>query len=82
MGLILDLAVVVVALVVVGSLALLAWTLAINAVRATRLGRRRVEAARKATAHAETRLRAEAERTTATLTRLSQRTSRGDAPDT
>ncbi|MDQ3150093.1 MAG: hypothetical protein M3Q38_09265, partial [Chloroflexota bacterium] len=42
MGLILDLAVVALALIIVGSLGLLAWTLGISAVRATRLGRRRI----------------------------------------
>ena len=56
MGLILDLAVVAVTLVVIGSLALLAWTLAIGATRATTHGRERVAGMRTAIADAEARL--------------------------
>jgi hypothetical protein len=55
-GLILDLAVAALALVVIGSLATLAWTLAVSAVRATRRGRERVAAQRRAVADAEARL--------------------------
>ena len=46
MGLILDLAVVAVALLVVASLALLAWTLAVGGSAAVERGRRRVAHAR------------------------------------
>jgi len=56
MGLVLDLAVVAVTLVVIGSLALLAWTLAVGATRATAHGRERVAAMRTAIADAEARL--------------------------
>lgn len=56
MGLILDLAVVAVTLVVIGSLALLAWTLAVGATRATAQGRSRVAGMRTAIADAEARL--------------------------
>jgi hypothetical protein len=55
-GLILDLAVAALALVVIGSLATLAWTLAVSAVRATRRGQERVAAMRRAVADAEARL--------------------------
>lgn len=56
MGLILDLAVAALALVVIGSLATLAWTLAVSAVRATARGRERVAARRRRVADAEARL--------------------------
>lgn len=56
MGLILDLAVVAVTLVVLGSLGLLAWTLAIGATRAVGEGRARVAGMRRAVADAEARL--------------------------
>ena len=46
MGLILDLAVVALTAVVLGSLALLAWTLAVSATRATARGRANVTALR------------------------------------
>lgn len=57
MGLILDLAVAAVTLVVIGSLALLAWTVAIGATRATAQGRRRVAGARTGVGNVEARLR-------------------------
>lgn len=57
MGLILDLAVVAVTLVVIGSLALLAWTVAVGGTRAAAQGRSRVTAMRTAIADAEARLR-------------------------
>lgn len=47
MGLILDLAVAALALVVIGSLATLAWTLAVSAVRATAQARERVASRRR-----------------------------------
>jgi len=58
MGLILDLAVAAVTLVVIGSLALLAWTVAIGATRATARGHGRVSGMRSAVADAEARLKA------------------------
>lgn len=57
MGLILDVAVVAVTLVVLGSLALLAWTVAIGATRAAERGRTRVAGMRRAVADAEARTR-------------------------
>ena len=81
MGLILDLAVVALALVVIGSLALLAWTLAVSAVRATRAGHARVVASRRSVADAEAQLRAFADRATTTMADLSHRTSRGEPTD-
>ena len=56
MGLILDLAVVALAVAVIGSLALLAWTLAVSAVRAVADGRAEVAAARRRVTEAEARL--------------------------
>jgi hypothetical protein len=53
MGLILDLAVVAVALLVVGSLAVLAWTLAVGGTVAADRGRRRIADARATIAGAE-----------------------------
>lgn len=61
MGLILDLAVVAVTLVVLGSLALLAWTLAIGATSAAERGRTRVAGLRRGIAAAEARMRATAD---------------------
>ena len=58
MGLILDLAVVAVTLVVLGSLALLTWTVGISATRAAAQGRARIAAMRHAVAAAESRMRA------------------------
>jgi hypothetical protein len=57
-GLILDLAVVAVTLVVLGSLALLAWTVGIGATQAAAHGRTRVAGMRRAVAEAESALRA------------------------
>ena len=56
MGLILDLAVVALAAVVIGSLALLAWTFAVSAVRASRRERQRIAGLRRSVADAEARL--------------------------
>ncbi|MGI8829616.1 MAG: hypothetical protein ACR2I5_07600 [Candidatus Limnocylindria bacterium] len=86
MGLILDLAVVALALVVIGSLALLAWTFAVSAVRATRLGRSRVAGLRRSLTDAEARLRTTFARTSTTLDDLTRRTAPtsppvGDSPD-
>ena len=67
MGLVLDLAVVMLGLLVIGSLALLAWTLAVSAVRAIRRERVRVAGAREQVAAAEGRIRAEAARLSAGL---------------
>ncbi|HEX2882936.1 MAG TPA: hypothetical protein VHQ42_00015 [Candidatus Limnocylindria bacterium] len=74
MGLILDLAVAALALIVIGSLALLAWTLAVTAVRATHRARQRVAFERRAVTDAEQRLRTSAARTTAALEELRRRT--------
>jgi hypothetical protein len=57
-ALILDLAVLAIAAVVVGSLALLTWTFAVSIVHAVHRGRRQVATARAATADAEHRIRA------------------------
>ena len=87
MGLILDLAVVALALVVIGSLALLAWTLAVNAVRATRLGRSRVRSLRQSLTDAEARLQTAFSQLSTGLDDLTRRTARtpppsaGDSPD-
>jgi hypothetical protein len=75
-GLILDLAVAALALVVIGSLALLAWTLAVSAVRATSVGRERVARSRHRVADAEARLPDTARRTTGILAQLVERTTR------
>ena len=56
MGLILDLAVAALAVAVVASLALLAWTLAVSGVRGIREGRRRVARLRTQLTDAEARL--------------------------
>jgi hypothetical protein len=74
-GLILDLAVVALALVVIGSLALLAWTLGVSAVRSVRRGRESVAEARRTAAESEVRLVAEAERARSILERLTRRTA-------
>ena len=84
MGLILDLAVAALALLVIGSLALLAWTLGFSAVRETRRGRRQLADLRDDVAQAEARLRSSAAAATATLTELAARTTPpkpGDGPD-
>lgn len=68
MGLILDLAVVALALVVIVSLALLAWTLAVSSVRAARRERDRI---------ADLRLRlADAERNATNVTEIAARSLR------
>jgi hypothetical protein len=79
-GLILDLAVVALALVVVGSLALLAWTLAVSAVRSSRRGLAEVIDARRSIADADERIRASAARAESTLEELSRRTGARRAP--
>ena len=73
MGLILDVAVIALAVAVVGSLVLLTWTLAVSAVRAMADGRAEVAAARRDVAEAEERLVAEAGHASATLARLNRR---------
>ncbi|MEO5986228.1 MAG: hypothetical protein ABIW50_05640, partial [Candidatus Limnocylindria bacterium] len=73
MGLILDLAVAALALVVIGSLALLAWTLAVGATRAVRDGQRRVSASRSSIAEADERIRSSAARASASLEGLDAR---------
>jgi len=81
-GLILDLAVVVLAGTVIVSLALLAWTLAVSSVRASHQGRERIASTRRQVATAEERLRAGAARASATLAELTNRTTpRGDRSD-
>lgn len=82
MGLILDIAVAVLTLVVIGSLALLAFTLAVSAVRATREGRREVAQLRATVASAERRLVDSAAAASARLEALERRTkSPGDSLD-
>jgi hypothetical protein len=78
-GLILDLAVVILGLLVIGSLALLAWTLAVSSVRAVGIGRTRVALSRQSIADAEARLRTSAAGATSTLSVLEARTT---APET
>ncbi|MGI8658790.1 MAG: hypothetical protein ACR2K4_08525 [Candidatus Limnocylindria bacterium] len=73
MGLILDLAVAALALVVIGSLALLAWTLGVSATRATRDGHRRVTEYRRAVAGADDRIRSSAARASGAMARLNAR---------
>jgi hypothetical protein len=83
-GLILDLAVAALALLVIGSLALLAWTLAVSAVRSVRHGRRQVVQSRRAVAETRERLQARKAAMTATLIDLAARTTPskpGDGPD-
>ena len=75
MGLILDLGVVVLAVAVIGSLALLTWTLAVSAVRALAGGRAKVVAARERVVGAEIRLPLMAERVLTTVARLNDRLS-------
>jgi len=74
-GLILDVAVVALALIIIGSLGLLAWTLGISAVRATRLGRRRVAVWGRSATAAEAWLQTNAADTSATLADLAARTN-------
>ena len=66
MALILDLAVLAIAAVVVGSLALLTWTFAVSGVHSVRRGRLEVGAARSAVADAEARIQAFGRRARAT----------------
>ena len=73
MGLILDLSVAALALLVIGSLALLAWTLAVGVGRSVRRGRQRVAESRRAVAEAQERVRVSAARTNATLADLAAR---------
>ncbi len=93
MGLILDLAVAALALVVIGSLAVLAWTLAVSASRTANRQRVQMTKQREAVADAEARLIASADRASTTLAELVGRTrpatpvgdesdqSPGDIPD-
>jgi hypothetical protein len=74
-GLILDLAVVALAVAVIGSLALLTWTLAVSAVRAVADGRAEVAAARRRVTDTEARVQVAGARVSATLARLNERTS-------
>jgi hypothetical protein len=74
-GLILDLAVVILGLLVIGSLALLAWTLAVSSVRAVRAERVRVAAARRSVAEAEGRVGTAAAEAAGVLADLEERTS-------
>ena len=74
-GLILDLAVVILGLLVIGSLALLAWTLA-RELRSVGEGwASRVAASRRSITDAEARLRSGAAEATATLSDLATRTT-------
>ena len=82
MGLILDLAVAALALVVIGSLATLAWTLAVSAVRATARGRERVAARRRRVADAEARLPKWSARANGVLEEALSRVSRTSRRDT
>ena len=75
MGLILDVAVIVLAAAVIGSLALLVWTLAVSAVRATQRGREQVADSRRSVADLEARFRADIlGRVAGTLAEMAQRT--------
>jgi hypothetical protein len=76
-GLIFDLAVAALALMVIGSLALLAWTLAVNAVRAAQVGRERVVGFRQSVTDAEGRLQSASKRATETLAELSHHATPG-----
>ena len=83
MGLILDLAVVALALIVVTSLALLAWTLGVSAVRAAQNGRQQVIQLRGAVAEAEARLSTAAADAEAAIAALAARVTPptpGDGP--
>ena len=76
MGLILDLAVVILAGLVIGSLALLAWTLAVSSVRSVRRGRAQVAATRRSVADAEARLQSTAADAATAISDLAARTAR------
>ena len=78
-GLILDLAVVAIAVVVVGSLAVLTWTLAVTAVRSVHRERRRVETARRQVTDTEASLTDAAARATASLEYWNRRTGPSSA---
>ncbi len=82
MGLILDLAVVALALIIIGSLGLLAWTLAISAVRATRIGRRRVTGWTRSVGTADAWLQTNSTATTTTLAHLAHRTRHAEPAQT
>jgi hypothetical protein len=73
-GLILDLAVVAIALVVIGSLGTLAWTLAVSGVGAVRRERVAVSKARERVREADRRMRAAAARASTTVGDLVART--------
>jgi len=73
-GLILDLAVVALALIIIGSLGFLAWTLAISTVRASRRGRRLVAGWTRSVATVDSWMQTGAPTTTATLADLANRT--------
>ena len=75
MGLILDLAVVALAAVVIGSLALLAWTLAVSAVRSARRERERIVDMRLRVADAERGFTAAAARASGALHDLAERSA-------
>ena len=75
MGLILDLAVAALAVAVIGSLALLTWTLAVSVVRAVAERRVAVAAARRRVAEAEQRLQAAGGGASEAMARLSDRAS-------
>jgi len=82
-GLILDLAVVALALIVITSLALLVWTLGVSAVRATQNGRQRVTELRGAVAEAEARLKTTAADADAAIAAIAARVTPpkpGDGP--
>ena len=85
MGLILDLAVVALAGLVIVSLALLAWTLAVSSVRAVRTEHERIATARTRVAEAEEQVRASAARASAALDELAWRLTSasisGERPD-
>jgi hypothetical protein len=81
-GLILDLAVVALAAVVIGSLALLAWTLAVSAVRASHRERQRIVDLRRSVADAEARLATASARASDSMAGLVDRTSRGTGAGT
>jgi len=81
-GLILDVAVAALALAVIGSLGLLAWTLGVPAVRAVRRGRRDVGGVRARVTDAEADVTPMAARANAVLERVARRIQRhtGDEP--
>lgn len=80
MGVILDLAVAALVVVVLGSLSLLAWTLAVSTVTATRRARRRVADARQRFHEREVDMRASRVRAQRQIDRLADRlrTTPGD----